>query len=567
MHPRLPLTSIVTVSFRPNIYLPSTIGSSILNDTTHVLRPLIVSRLRSRPKQGLWVRVSANGFNGKATVRRWAKRRVTQALRLELRERGWEIDGMHLHKDGRVLRGTMELYAKETVVAARWPDIRSELGRVVDAVVSMAEDKISQCHGPLTQTKMLISLTVGKVDAGVAVLLTEDKRLIEFPSILLPPSISSGSIVDITVSRNLASEAASQKSFQSLQSSILSTYGQQSPTAPILRCRNATQTSIVLEWDPVSLATAELRSLSLYRNGSKAGNIPKPMEMTSTKMSGLAVDTEYNFQLLLRTSAGVYNSERLIVRTHKMTDLSGITVTPGMMAPPLRESLSGAIDRIGGKIAENVRIDTTHFVCMEGRGREWEKAVEMNIPVVRPEWVEGCEREGRIVGVRGYYLNADPKLRQVGQGVGFQSPQRQQQQPQQPRGEALRQGRTNSSASISNTQLPRRGPQEPAPSPSANNLRASNQPPPSASPSERGSPAPPPPEKDTPKEAPHPDVSPIQSMASKPGSPEGDSALSPTVSSNQVSEQSLRNLKPTGQENGSTSPKRADNASMVDVAL
>ena len=72
-------------------------------------------------------------------------------------------------------------------------------------------------------------------------------------------------------------------------------------------------------------------------------------------------------------------------------------------------------------MVETVRIDTTHFICIEGRGREWERAVEMNIPVVRPEWIEGCEREGRIVGVRGYYLNADPRLRQVGQGVNMGS--------------------------------------------------------------------------------------------------------------------------------------------------
>jgi hypothetical protein len=65
-------------------------------------------------------------------------------------------------------------------------------------------------------------------------------------------------------------------------------------------------------------------------------------------------------------------------------------------------------------MADSVKIDTTHFVCTEGRGRDWERAVEMNIPVVRPEWVEGCEREGRIVGVRGYYLDANPKDRQVG---------------------------------------------------------------------------------------------------------------------------------------------------------
>ena len=123
---------------------------------------------------------------------------------------------------------------------------------------------------------------------------------------------------------------------------------------------------------------------------------------------------------MLRTSAGTYASEKLHVRTHKMTDLSGITVTPGVLPAPLRYSLAGAVERIGGKLVETVRIDTTHFVCTEGRGREWERAVEMNIPVVRPEWVEGCEREGRIVGVRGYYLNADPRLRQVGQGVGSQ---------------------------------------------------------------------------------------------------------------------------------------------------
>ena len=106
-----------------------------------------------------------------------------------------------------------------------------------------------------------------------------------------------------------------------------------------------------------------------------------------------------------------------------MTDLSGITVTPGVLPAQLRYSLAGAVERIGGKIVESVRIDTTHFVCTEGRGRDWERAVEMNIPVVRPEWVEGCEREGRIVGVRGYYLNADPRLRQVGQGIGSVSQQ------------------------------------------------------------------------------------------------------------------------------------------------
>ena len=245
---------------------------------------------------------------------------------------------------------------------------------------------------------------------------------IEFPSILLPPSISSGSIVDITVSRNLESEATAQDAFENLQNSIFTTYGQTPPSKPVLRCRNATQTAVVLEWDPIQLATADLRSLSLYRNNARVGPIPRALDVQCTKLSGLAIDTEYNFQLVLRTSAGVYSSEKLDVRTHKMTDLSGITITPGVLPAQLRQSLAIAVERIGCKLTDTVRIDTTHFVCTEGRGREWERAVEMNIPVVRPEWLEGCEREGRIVGVRGYYLNADPRLRQVGQGVNVGRP-------------------------------------------------------------------------------------------------------------------------------------------------
>lgn len=172
--------------------------------------------------------------------------------------------------------------------------------------------------------------------------------------------------------------------------------------------------------------------MSLWRNGQKAGNIPKPMEQMSTKISGLAVDADYNFQLVLRTTAGTFASEKLEVRTHKMTDLSGITVTPGILPAQLKESLQKAVERIGAKMADTVRIDTTHFVTTEGRGMGWEKAVEMNIPVVRPEWVEGCERGGRIVGVRQYYLDADPRQRMNMGSISQQGGQQAQHEARKP---------------------------------------------------------------------------------------------------------------------------------------
>ena len=235
---------------------------------------------------------------------------------------------------------------------------------------------------------------------------------IEFPSILLPPDIHSGSIVDINVARNQQAERLAEQKFSALQQDISQAFGSEEPCAPVLRRRNATQTSVVLEWDPIQLATAELRNLSLYRNGTKAGVIPR--DKSSTKISGLALDTEYTFHLVLRTSAGQYSSERIVVKTHKMTDLSGITVTPGIMPNAIKESLAETIQRIGAKMIDTVRIDTTHFVCTEPRGQPWEKAVELNVPVVVPDWAKGCEREGKLVGVRGYYLDADPKLRQMG---------------------------------------------------------------------------------------------------------------------------------------------------------
>lgn len=212
-----------------------------------------------------------------------------------------------------------------------------------------------------------------------------------------------------------------------MQDAIYSSFGVAEPTAPVLRCKNATQTSVVLEWDPTDLATADFISLSLFRNGQKAGSIPRHAQ--STKISGLGVDTEYTFQLVLRTTAGTYSSEKVKVKTHKMTDLSGITVTPGILPAQLRDSLTNAVERIGAKMADTVRLDTTHFVTTEGRGLAWEKAVEMNIPVVRPEWVEGCERGGRIVGVRQYYLDADPRQRNVGPVVAQTEAPAQKESP------------------------------------------------------------------------------------------------------------------------------------------
>lgn len=260
-----------------------------------------------------------------------------------------------------------------------------------------------------------VQFTVGKLDAGMAILLTKDHHQIEFPSILLPETVTTGSIIDLSVIQNPTQEAHVLKTFLDLQSTIRSTFAEKSPSKPILTLRNATQTSAVLEWESIDIATAELKSLTLWRDGTRLGNIPKPLTTTTTKLSGLAIDTDYTFQLILRTTAGTYHSDPLKIRTHKLTNLSGITVCAGTLPADQHDRLVSAMDAIGAKpLQKRVRIDTTHFICSVPEGEEWQRAKDMNVPIVVVDWIEACQTEGKIVGVRGYYLDADPALRPKG---------------------------------------------------------------------------------------------------------------------------------------------------------
>lgn len=263
-----------------------------------------------------------------------------------------------------------------------------------------------------------VLLTVGKLDASLALLTTQDHHVIEFPTVLLPENVKAGSIIKMQVSQNLEEERKQRKHFKSIQAKILEKYGTHKPENPVLKIMNVTQTSCVLTWEQLKLGSAKLKSLILYRKGIRSMVIPNPFKVTTTKISGLSVDTPYEFQLKLITTSGTLWSEKIILRTHKMTDMSGITVCLGPL-DPLKEisntQVSQCLSHIGARpLQRHVAIDTTHFVCNdldnEETNEELMKAKHNNIPIVRPEWVRACEVEKRIVGVRGFYLDADQSI-------------------------------------------------------------------------------------------------------------------------------------------------------------
>ena len=95
--------------------------------------------------------------------------------------------------------------------------------------------------GPIQRSKMVEKFTLGKLDAGMAILLGPNGHLLEFPSLLLPtsapggPPLGPGSILTITVSRDVAAETAQQEAFKELQDDIMGSFGSDAPQAPVLK--------------------------------------------------------------------------------------------------------------------------------------------------------------------------------------------------------------------------------------------------------------------------------------------------------------------------------------------
>lgn len=239
--------------------------------------------------------------------------------------------------------------------------------------------------------------------------------------------------MNIAVYQNHVEEKKRDDEFWSLQDEILETFGKRSPEPPNLnvrvipsvhvlyltdpgvsKLRNVTQTSITLEWSPLELATSKLRSLDIYKNRQRLASIPNPLQNTSTKLSGLELDTEYSIQLVLRTTGGTFPSNQVRVKTHTTTNTSGIRVCFGTIQDPeLLKDAEAALEEMGAGWSNKIQIDTTHFVCTtpaatptaaqasggtvgaSGPGVEYQRALQLSIPIVQPQWILACLAEKR----------------------------------------------------------------------------------------------------------------------------------------------------------------------------
>ena len=105
-----------------------------------------------------------------------------------------------------------------------------------------------------------------------------------------------------------------------------------------------------------------------------------------------------------------------------MSDTSGISVCFGNVQDSvLLENVKLALREMGAKWSDKIQIDTSHFVCTTpaatpsgagaarntggAPGVQYQRALQLSIPVVQPHWILACHTEKRFAR-KIYHRNA-----------------------------------------------------------------------------------------------------------------------------------------------------------------
>ncbi|KAJ2682149.1 hypothetical protein GGH99_004868 [Coemansia sp. RSA 1285] len=125
----------------------------------------------------------------------------------------------------------------------------------------------------------------------------------------------------------------------------------------------------------------------------------------AVKTTGLDVDHEYEFKIEMRTSAGVFFSNTVTTRTHKLDNLVGVCVCFGECDSQEEiENLKETVKRIGASWTDQVSLSATHFITRFKAGSDYESALHFNIPVVKPDWLLACEANGKLQPAIKFYV-------------------------------------------------------------------------------------------------------------------------------------------------------------------
>ena len=172
----------------------------------------------------------------------------------------------------------------------------------------------------ITNVASSTQFTIGKIDAGLAILLSPDNDVVEFPSSILPTNVTVGSIVNVKIESNQQAEQQERQEFDNLQLEIYENYIQ-TPVEPVLEIVRVGQADVLIGWKKLDYKATTLIRLDIYKNQV----LFKSCENTGRlKITGLELNSTYQFHMVMVTKAGNYKSNTLDVRTKTMEDLSSL---------------------------------------------------------------------------------------------------------------------------------------------------------------------------------------------------------------------------------------------------
>jgi len=168
----------------------------------------------------------------------------------------------------------------------------------------------------------------------------------------------------------------------------------------------------VLEWGPHRPRDRVPALAVALPQRRQAGAIPRPHELTATKVSGLAVDSEYTFQARAAHHGRHAASQKCKVRTHGDDHLTASPSRPGLCPAPTARARRPPSRAVGARWAD-ARAHRHDALCVRrARGPAWERRASSTCPSCCRTGSTACEAEARNrPALRAFYLDADPRLR------------------------------------------------------------------------------------------------------------------------------------------------------------
>jgi ribosomal protein L12E/L44/L45/RPP1/RPP2 len=295
---------------------------------------------------------------------------------------------------------------------------------------------------------------VGKLEAGVAIVLTEDMEMMELPQSLLPAGATVDSMFRMQLNGANDAQKARTNALLDAQQVILSAFGR-APNAQhiatALTISSLTHTTVTIRWPS---ARTLFNRATLYAIDGTINGRPLPCAAIDTqetllRITGLEPATTYTLKLTFRTSAGTYSTDPLSFETKRLDDLTCLRVSvdeesiddllleqlralgvqveefspdttsliiSGRTMAELRRNSSNPVSAPFSASPAATTTTTAAAAATTTDGGEknsfapidfvsiYQRAQEANIPIVTPAWIAACQKAGgRMQPVSQFY--------------------------------------------------------------------------------------------------------------------------------------------------------------------